>query len=192
MRFDRSSCWHRHGLKVWRKGMGGLLALVLVCAAAGAADLPAPPPQREADTRLLQAAQQGDLALVKTAIAEGANVNYRSTNGLSPLLQTLSGASAPMDSSRRECLAFLLERGAQIDTRDNDRRTALIYAARAGDLETVRLLVEASAFLKIRDRFNKTALLYAAEGHHRDIVAYLAVNGDLQSNPYASKKAKAP
>ena len=157
----------------------------------GSANLPATLPQPEADTRLLQAAQQGNLSLVKAAIAAGANVNCRSTNGLSPLLQTLSGAAAPIAPSRRECLAFLLERGAQVDARDSDGRSALIYATRAGDLETVQLLVEADAFVKFRDRFHKTALFYAAEGHHRDIVAYLAVNGDLQSNTYAEKKARA-
>ena len=192
MKSDGNSRWRGHGLKAWGEGVGGLLALALACAAAGAANPPATLAQREADSRLLQAAQQGDLSLVKAAIAEGASVNCRSTNGLCPLLQTLSGAVAPIDPSRRQCLAFLLERGAQVDARDNDRRAALVYATRAGDLETVQLLVEAGAYVLIRDRFHKTALLYAAEGHHRDIVAYLAVNGDLQSSPYAGKKAKAP
>jgi len=192
MRFDGNSRWCRRGLKASGDGLAGLLALMLVCAAASAANLPATLPPPAADTRLLQAAQQGNLSLVKAAIAEGANVNCRNTNGLSPLLQTLSGAAAPIDPSRRECLVFLLERGAQVDARDNDRRVALIYATRAGDLETVRLLVEAGAFVELRDRFHKTALLYAAAAHHRDIVAYLAVNGDLQSKPYEVKKAKAP
>jgi ankyrin repeat protein len=188
MRFDAYSSGRRHGLKAW--GVGGLLALVLAGAIAGAAELPALPAQREADTRLLQAVQQGNLSLVKAAIVEGANVNCRNTNGLSPLLQTLSGAAAPIAPSRRECLAFLLERGALVDARDNDQRTALVYATRAGDLESVQLLVEAGSWVMLRDRFHKTALLYAADGHHRDIVAYLAVNGDLQSNSYAEKKAR--
>jgi ankyrin repeat protein len=171
--------------------MAGLLVLMLVCATAGAANLPATVPQPEADTRLLQAAQQGNLLLVKAAIAAGADVNCRGTNGLSPLVQTLADAAAPIAPSRRECLAFLLQHGAQVEALDNDGRSALIYAARAGDLETVQLLVEANASVKTRDRLHKTALFYAAEGHHRNIVAYLAVNGDLQSSTYAEKKARA-
>lgn len=110
---------------------------------------------------------------MKAAIAEGANVNGRGANGLTPLLQTLSGATAPIAASRRQCLAFLLERGAEVDAKDSDGRTTLIYATRAGDLETVRLLATAGAFIIMRDRFHKTAQLYAAEDSHREILIYL-------------------
>ena len=122
---------------------------------------------------LLQAARQGDLLLVKTSIAEGANVNCRGTNGLTPLLQTVSGATAPFEAGRRQCVAFLLEHGAEVDAKDSDGRTALIHATRAGDLETVRLLAKSGAFIKRRDGFHKTAQLYAAEGGHREILMYL-------------------
>jgi uncharacterized protein len=141
------------------------------------------------DQRLLQAAQEGNLGLIEAAVAAGANVNCRGTNGLTPLLQVLSAATAPLNAGQRRCIATLLERGAKPDVKDRDGRTPVIHAARLGDLETVRLLVETSVYLKAPDRFHKTALLYAAEGHHRDIVAYLAVNGDLQSPRYSAKKA---
>jgi uncharacterized protein len=142
------------------------------------------------DKKLLQAAQEGDLGLLKAAIAEGAKTNCRGTNELTPLLQVLAGATGPLDAGRRQCVATLLEGGAAVDGKDGDGRTALIYATRLGDLETVRLLVEGGSYVKALDRFHRTALLYAAEGHHRDIVAYLAVNGDLQTPPYSAKKTK--
>ena len=135
--------------------------------------------------KLLQAARQGDLLLVKAAIAEGANVNCRGTNGLTPLLQTLSGATAPCEAGRRQCVAFLLERGAEVDALDRDGRTALIYATRAGDLETVRLLVEAGAYIKRRDGFHKTAVLYAADGGHRDILMYMGQTLKVQQKQSA-------
>jgi uncharacterized protein len=152
--------------------MVGLLMLTLACATQGGEKLTSPQAQREADVRLLQAAHQGSVSLIQTALADGANVNCRGTNGLSPLLQVLSGTSAPVDASRRQCVAVLLDRGAEVNTKDNDARTALIYATRAGDLATAQMLVEAGAYIPARDRFYKTALLYAADGH-REILLYL-------------------
>jgi ankyrin repeat protein len=73
---------------------------------------------------------------------------------------------------------------------DSDRRTPLILAARLGDLDTVRLLVEAEAFVVARDRLHKSALFYAVEANRRDIVLYLAANGDLVSLSIKEKKAK--
>ncbi len=128
---------------------------------------------RAAEARLLEAARQGDLLAVKAAVAEGARLDCRSTDGLTPLLETVSRVvGKPLDNQRRDCLAFLLEQGADVNAKDPDKRTALIHATRAGDLDTVRLLVQARAFIVDRDRFHKTALLYAAEGH-REILKYL-------------------
>jgi uncharacterized protein len=144
----------------------------------------------EAGQKLLQAVQQGNLSLLKTAIAEGADVNCRGTNGLPPLLELLRAATGPLDSNRRQCVACLLEHGATVDPLDGDRRTPLIHAARLGDLDTIRLLVEAEAFVMARDRFYKSALFYAVEAHRRDIVLYLAANGDLVSMTVKERKGK--
>jgi len=171
----------------------GLLALVLL-ATAGCARSAEPAglasPSSPADQKLFQAVQQGNLPWLKAAITEGASVNCRDTNGLPPLLVLLRSADGPLDKEKRQCAACLLEHGAAVDPMDNDRRTPLIYAARLGDLETVRLLVEAEAFVMARDRFHKSALFYAVEANRRDIVLYLAANGDLVSLSIKEKKAK--
>ena len=41
-----------------------------------------------------------------------------------------------------------------------------------------------------RDRFHKSALFYAVEANRRDLVLYLAANGDLVSLSIKEKKAK--
>lgn len=130
-------------------------------------------PDRGGVGALLKASQSGDLQLMKAIVTKGGDVNDRGTNGLTPLLQTISSTTIPFEDQRRQCVAFLLERGAEVDLRDSDGRTALIYATRCGDLETVQLLVNAGAFIKMRDGFHKTAQLYAAEGGHREILIYL-------------------
>jgi hypothetical protein len=163
----------RLGLQAWGCWTPRPLVLSLACAIVLAASLCPTRAGGPAGASLLKAAQTGNPALVKAAIAEGANVNCEGTNGLSPLLESLHGISAPVDDSRRECVVLLLKSAANVDALDGDGRTALIYAVRAGDMETVRLLVDAGAFIKRRDAFHKTAVLYAAECGRRDILIYL-------------------
>jgi ankyrin repeat protein len=175
-------------LKSWGVAILALLVLATASIAPGAEpSTPARLPSR-ADQRLFQAVQQGNLPLLKAAIADGANVNSPTTNGLPPLLELLRTAATPLDSDHRQCLACLLDHRVHVDPLDADRRTPLIHAARLGDLDTVRLLVEAEAYVMARDRFHKSALFYAVEAHRRDIVLYLAANGDLVSLPLKDRK----
>ncbi len=160
----------------------------MVHAAPGAETKAPNPVPAPADQKLLQAVQQGNLPQLKAAIAEGADVNCRSTNSLPPLLELLRTATAPLDAEHRDCVACLLTHHAAVDPTDADKRTPLILAARLGDLETVRLLVEAEAYVMARDRFSKSALFYAVEAHRRDIVLYLANNGDLVSLTVKERK----
>jgi hypothetical protein len=150
-------------LKRWTTGILGILVAATAWATPGAESTAPGPLPSEADKKLLHALEQGKLPLLQAAIAEGADVNRRGTNGLPPLLAMLRAAAAPLDSERRQCVACLLEHGAKVDLLDSDRRTPLIHAARLGDLETIRLLVEAEAYVMARDRFHKSALFYAVE-----------------------------
>jgi ankyrin repeat protein len=176
-------------LKRWITGILLLLVLATAWAAPGAESTAPGRSPSEADKKLLHALEQGKLPLLRAAIAEGADVNRRGTNSLPPLLALLRAATAPLDTERRQCVACLLEHGAAVDPTDSDRRTPLIHAARLGDLETVRLLVEAEAYIMARDRFHKSALFYAVEARRRDIVLYLAANGDLVSLTVKERKA---
>jgi ankyrin repeat protein len=177
-------------LKSWTARLLALFALATACAALGAETTTPGRISAPADQKLLQAVQQGNSPLLKAAIAEGANVNRRSTNGLPPLLELLHTASGPLDTEQRQCVACLLEHGAEVDPMDSDRRTPLIHAAKLGDLETIRLLVEAEAYVMARDRHHKSALFYAVEARRRDIVLYLAANGELVSLTIKEKKAR--
>jgi ankyrin repeat protein len=173
------SAWSRS----WIASLLGLLVLAIAWTAGGAETAASSRPLSAGDQTLLRAVQQGNLPLLKAAIAEGADVNCRGTNGLPPLLDLLRTSASPLDDGQRKCVACLLEHGAAVDPMDSDRRTPLIHAARLGDLDTIRLLVEAGAFVMARDRDHKSALFYAVEARRRDIVLYLAANGDLISLP---------
>jgi len=84
----------------------------------------------------------------------------------------------------------MIAAGAKLEEKDPDNRTALTHAVLHGDLETVRVLVQAGGYVKARDRFHKTPLLYAADTGRRDIVDYLASNGDLQSPTPLERKER--
>lgn len=176
----------RSGAWVW--GLLVLLALGAASAVRGAEPLAPggrsalertlPEPER----KLLQAIGEGNLPLLKAALAEHADVNFDSpVGGLTPLLDLLRSAPAPLGRAQRECVAWLLDHGAKVDAKDADGRTPVIYATRLGDLDTLRLLVEAEAYVRTRDRFHKTALFYAVEANRRDLVHYLLDNGALIS-----------
>lgn len=142
----------------------------------------------EVTLQLFDATGKGDPSAIRAAITNGANVNARNPQGLTPLLLVFHGAKTPLTESQHQSVAILLDNGAGNGAADPEGRTALICAARLGDLESIRQLVEDGAYVKARDSFHKTALFYAVEMKRRDIVVYLAANGDLQSMPYPAKK----
>ncbi len=95
-----------------------------------------------------------------------------------------------LTATQRTNLLQQIAAGTNLEKKDSDGRTALTHAVLRGDLETVRVLVEAGANVKARDRFHKTPLLYAVEAGRRDIVDFLASNGDLQSPTPRERKER--
>ena len=195
MNLERNWLFGPAGLGAWTAGFLMLLASAGTEVVTGAE--PSAPDQqavlsrstRQAEKKLFQALREGNLPLIKTALAEQAKVNFATpANGLPPLLELLRSATGPLGRTQRECVACLLDHGARVDPEDGDGRTPVIHATRLGDLDTLRLLVEAEAYVRIRDRFHKTALFYAVEAGRRDIVHYLAQNGALISLSVKERK----
>ncbi len=162
-----------HSIQAWARGVLCIVALALipVVTLAGQAATPVVHPQ--ANATLLKAAQEFSLTSLRGAIGEGADVNCRDADGLTPLLKVLSQPAGSGTPGRGDCLALLLKSGAQVNAKDGQGRTPLIYAVRAGDLASVKLLVEAGAGITLRDGSHKTALLHAAECGQREILIYL-------------------
>jgi|GEM_PF-2225281 len=59
-------------------------------------------------------------------------------------------------------LHALLEKQVPVDVRDNERRTALIYASWNGQNEAASLLLAAGANIQMQDRYDNNAMDYAA------------------------------
>lgn len=79
----------------------------------------------------------------------------------------------------------LLDAGADVDIKDNDGWTALMWSAYQGHSDTARLLLDAGADVDIQDNNGWTALIYAAALGYADTVKLLLDAGadiDIQNN----------
>ncbi|KAE8992354.1 hypothetical protein PR001_g20963 [Phytophthora rubi] len=71
---------------------------------------------------------------------------------------------------------LLVEKGAAVNSRISDGRTALFLAAEGGYLEIVRLLLDNNAAVNVADDDNQTPLMKAAYGGHDETVRLLLDN----------------
>lgn len=81
------------------------------------------------------------------------------------------------DADFADIVEYLLQQGADIDSKDSKNRTALMYAAYKNNTETVSKLLEATPDAEIQDDFGSTALMYAASGGAEECCKLLADYG---------------
>jgi ankyrin repeat protein len=79
-------------------------------------------------------------------------------------------------------LKLLLEKGAELETKDNNCLTPLSYAAGQGHEATVKLLLERGAELDSKDKYGRTPLSLAAEMGHEAIVKLLIAKDSVNPN----------
>lgn len=72
---------------------------------------------------------------------------------------------------------LLLEEGADIDIKDQNKNTSLHLAASNGHTDTVKLLMEKGSDLSVVDKEGNTSLHLAASNGHTDIVKLLVEKG---------------
>lgn len=70
-----------------------------------------------------------------------------------------------------------LEKGVDIELRDNDGYTALIRASKKGHTETVKLLIEKGADVNATEKYFNTPLMFASLKGYAEIVKLLLENG---------------
>lgn len=134
-----------------------------------------------AQALLCQGARNGDIPLMRRALANGADINAE------------SGLTTPLAWAAREgqvgAADFLLEHGARINQHHGlPKRTPLQEAALNGRTEMVRFLVESGADLNARNKFGRTALFYAVSpappltrsANSEEIARYLRSKGATQ------------
>jgi ankyrin repeat protein len=144
------------------------------------------------ETPLMVASRAGKADVVELLAAKGANVNARASRGQTALMWAVAQRHPPV-------VKVLLARGADLHARSNawsqvmavfphgildynrsiphGSDTALMFAARAGDLDSARLLVAAGANVNDEDAWGVSATVMAAHSGFRELVAFLLETG---------------
>lgn len=148
------------------------------------------------NTLLHVAARNGNNALVEALIKQKANPNARNRVGDTPLalaayngnkaaIDTLLTAGAQINSAgwtalhyavfaeHPEIVAHLLGKGAQVDLRAPNQQTALMLAAKNGNVEIVRMLLNAKADPQLKDQNDDTSLMLARKNGNSNAVRLL-------------------
>lgn len=160
-------------------------------------------------TALKYASDEGRLEIVKYLVENGAsvdaevltitknleifeyllereNLNINSVGYLG--MTALSLAS--IEYENLEMIKYLLEKGADINVKNEDGSTALMTASMYGNLEIIKYLIENGADINSKDNDDSTALIYASKWGNLETVEYLVKNGaDINIKDIENKTA---
>ena len=142
------------------------------------------------ETALMVAARAGAADVVDLLARAGADLDRRGTRGQTALMWAAAQGHA-------EVIDTLMTHGADLHARSevwtqwmgvpphslnrkeipHGGNTALLFAVRAGDLESVRRLIAAGADVNDTDAWGVSAATLAAHGGHTDLVVFLLDRG---------------
>lgn len=153
-----------------------------------------------AETPFLEAIRQRDVELVKKLISEGADVNHTDSRGFSPLLMVAGGdfelidillkAGADVNAESKygatplinstmcsRAVKKFLEVGADVNPQNINKQTALMVAAKNGNIESVKFLLNANADISAKDIDEMTPLLHAVTSGNVVVTKFIYDNG---------------
>jgi ankyrin repeat protein len=151
------------------------------------------------ETPLMVAARSGSADIVAQLVEAGAKVNVHAARGQTALMWAAA-------QRHPDVVKVLLSHGADISARTDawsqveavsphgrleynrsipyGRDTALMFAARSGDVESARLLLAAGANVNDTDAWGVSAMVLAAHSGHAELMEFLLDKG---ANPNASE-----
>ena len=181
---------------LWTASQNGSVAMVAKLLAAGANPNAA---LLAGETPVMVAARSGKADVVEQLIAKGAHVNARGARGQTALMWAVS-------QKHPDAVKMLLAHGADVHARsevwsevmavpphghlDYNRAiphggdTALMFAARAGDLASAKLLVAAGANVDDADAWGVSATTLAAHAGYGELVEFFL---EKRADPNAAK-----
>lgn len=153
---------------------------LLACAPATRMPLAPADLSHDKDLPLIQAIEKGNLTEVKALLDQGADPNMRYKGSLTPLMQTLAlhGYSG---TGTKICLE-LIRHGANVNLRNANYDTALIYAAAYGNKDIAKALLEKGADINTRNAQGVTSLHSAIiHEHHKTMVFFMEKGSDVNA-----------
>jgi uncharacterized protein len=204
----------RAGAKVNVANDVGMTPLVMACTTGQgpiverllAAGAPANAALARGETALMRAARVGSLAAVTALLAGGADVNVREhARGQTALMWAVANrhplvvealiAHGADVQARSDVIPVVYNMGGSrsagtgnrettIHQIDQGGNTALLFAARSGDVESARLLIAAGARVNDTGADGNTALIVAAHSGQASLAAFLVDSGaDVNAAP---------
>ncbi len=105
---------------------------------------------RQGKSPLVEAAERGEMRVLRRLFADGAPPSTRDAKGRTPLMLAAAGGHA-------QAVGFLLEQGADARATDASGRTALMHAAARGATAVIDLLLAVADTRPLRDNSGLTA-----------------------------------
>jgi ankyrin repeat protein len=134
---------------------------------------------RDGNAPLFCAVAARHIDVARVLVRHGARVEMRTgADDSSPLHQAAVTGQAAM-------CELLIERGADIDSRDREENTPLHYASTVGHVRAVRTLVDEGADVNAQQDIGLTALHWACHKGHEKVVVMLleaGANADMAAN----------
>lgn len=119
------------------------------------------------NVKLLNAANRGDDSAMKAAIADGADINYRSKQGHTPLMFSVHKGCG-------DCVELLIDARANLNlTAPKNNETALMKAITEDKFDIAHMLLKAGADPNITPKGALPAILYAMNAKNRDLIEAL-------------------
>ncbi|OJJ15934.1 hypothetical protein BKI52_37075 [marine bacterium AO1-C] len=125
--------------------------------------------------KLLRAASKGDIEGMKEQLAQGADINYRSS-GVLALEQTALMKAAK--NGHLEAVKFLIAKGADISKGNSGNENPITLAAEKNHAEVVLYLIEKGEDVNYQEtNYGMTALHHAAKNGNRELAEKLVAKG---------------
>ncbi|MHA2072722.1 MAG: ankyrin repeat domain-containing protein, partial [Candidatus Thorarchaeota archaeon] len=122
--------------------------------------------RKDADSRLQEAAHDGNFEDVRLAIENGADVETIDGRGMKAIhWAALRG--------HKDIVEILLEKGADVNGKNTAEWTPIMHASMEGHIEIVKLLLKKGAKVNAQTYVDGTALMFASGNGHEEIVNLL-------------------
>jgi len=109
---------------------------------------------------------ENKIEFIKEFIKKGANVNFISGHGYSPIVYAIQ-------EKLIDLVKLFIESGADVNLLDKYEDTPLVYAIKENDLPLVKLLIDNGANVNYRDSNGYTPLCYAVQNENVEITKLL-------------------
>ncbi len=136
---------------------------------------------RVGDSPLMLAAYNGKQPAIDFLLTAGAELNH---TGWTPLHYAVFAEQAEM-------VAYLLQKGANVDARAPNEQTALMLAAKNGNLAIVKLLLNAKADPALADQHGDTPLTLAQKNNNTELSKLFEQRAKSDKTAAAAEAVKA-